>query len=258
MVMRCALFAFTCLAACTAANPSYVANNGNPPGGVGGVGNGGAGGAGGSSAGGSGGIPGSGGSGGTTGNGGSGGGGGSGADDMAMAPPDLAHPGQCGPTERQCTSMPTPASEDCVNDTWTVDRRCPFASLALSGANCSGGYCRPPTGMGVAPCAGAGGGRDIICSEQGNGTRALSCQPFVTNPAKGTVEWVCAVAATYGRGSAGDQCATGDDCRTGFCASNGTCFVACLTDNDCPGQIGCGTAKITVEGVTLTTRSCTP
>jgi hypothetical protein len=251
--MRRVSVVFACLVGCTVANPSYIGNNGNPP--VGGNGSGGAGGVG---------IGGAGGGGG--GAGGSGGVGGGNSDmsmpvvhDMAMHEPDLAHPGECGPGERQCTNTPSPSSESCQSNMFVLDRRCPFASLAFNGATCNGGYCRPPTGQTMLPCGTAGGdGDDFICAQQGNGTRALSCQPFVSNPAKGTVEWFCAVAVTNARGSAGDPCTSGAECRTGFCGSNGTCFVACTNDNECPGPIGCGNVKITVEGVTVSTQSCVP
>jgi hypothetical protein len=185
---------------------------------------------------------------------------GGGAVDMAMHPPDLAHPGECGPSERSCTNTPYPTSENCVNNMYAADRTCPFGSLTLSGSSCANGYCKAPTGQGIVSCASNGGGRDTTCTQnQSNPTsRALSCQPFVTDAAKGTLSWVCAIAATTARGTAGDSCTSGSECHTGFCGANGTCFMACQSDNDCPGQIGCGTTKITVEGVTVSTKSCIP
>jgi hypothetical protein len=261
--MRRVFVVLACLAGCTAANPNYVAQNGNAGSpGVGGVGSAGSSGAGGSGEGGTGGIGGSGGIAGSGGTGGTGGSGGVEPADMAMAHGDMAHTGQCGPGERSCTTIPQVTSESCENNQYVADRKCPFASVTpIGGAACSGGYCKAPTGQGITSCASNGGGRDLTCTQNGGGGAAnvRSCQPFVTDAAKSTVEWVCAVASTTARGGAGDKCTNGpNDCHTGLCGANGTCFVACQSDNDCPGQIGCGSTKLTFEGVTISTKSCIP
>jgi hypothetical protein len=165
--------------------------------------------------------------------------------------------------ERRCIMTPV-ASEDCSGGQWSIDRVCPWASHLKSDADCQHDYCAPPTSNVTYTCDDHGGALEDACSGGGNAGPDFSCQPFITNAANKTVEWWCAVAAVQGPGVAGSPCTTGADCHSGFCASNGTCFWACQSAQDCPpSKTGhtptpCTKVTIHVEGVDIAALSCAP
>ncbi len=170
-----------------------------------------------------------------------------GRDSATTGGPDLAKPGDSC-TARTCSSV---GSASCENGVSTPDRKCPQLS------DCVSGYCQPPPLSNDLP------GRDCdilgpnenLCLADKNTTN--SCQPFVSGA---TVVWRCTHAV--GVGAVGTPCAHGGQCRSGFCGSNGTCFRACATQSDCPtsGTVKriCTEVEITVEGETLTVKSCVP
>jgi hypothetical protein len=256
--MRVIFLFLACLAlSCTRANSDYLQGGGG--------------------AGGSGGFGGVGGNGGAGGNGGGGGGvGGNGPVDASVPVGDMALPVQpivdmamaldllqpiCTPTDRRCIMTPV-ESQACTNGQWSDDRVCPSSPRFKSGANCQHDYCAPPMGNGTYSCDDGGGPFEDPCSGMGNSE--ASCQPFITDAANLTVEWWCAVAAAQGQGMAGAPCTKGGDCHGGFCASNGTCFWACQSSNDCPfsksghGPLPCTQVTIHVEGQDISAKSCTP
>jgi hypothetical protein len=179
--------------------------------------------------------------------------GGAGGPDLAHpAPPDLSHPGECGPWERSCVDTPTPASEACVDNTFTTDRLCPYGTLFRTGAACADGYCQPPDNG--TECT-----RDSDCSNFGGGAFRFTCQPFISDPVKPATAWFCAVAVTTSPGSAGTACSGPADCRSALCGSNGTCFYACNGNSDCPSsRLHCAAVSLDVEGVKVGARSCIP
>lgn len=191
-----------------------------------------------------------------------GGGGGGGAGDMAPAGAgDMTAPA-CSAGQRRCVQLPTPTSQVCAAGGYHHDRTCPFGTANMTGAVCDNGYCRPPTTNGTTSC-GSGGPLESVCEQGGNSgpgsSKAFSCQPFVADPQTKDVAWWCAVAANAGAGVAGTKCTKDSDCHTGFCGSNGTCFWACQSGADCLGMLlRCVPVTITVEGVTVATKSCTP
>ena len=171
--------------------------------------------------------------------------------------PDLALPPACVASERSCTHGTVESSMACVAGQVQTDRAC------LS-STCADGYCvapdQPAGSQLGADCAFNGDPNDANCQFSGG---MLACQPFVTDPQQGGVDWFCAPAV--GQGNSGASCTKSADCRSGFCGSNGTCFRACGSDFDCPvststGQrYHCSKVSITVEGVRLTDfRSCVP
>jgi hypothetical protein len=169
--------------------------------------------------------------------------------------PDLSTPPGCASGPRVC--LASGASASCMGGGYVIDRKCP------TGSTCSDGFCSPPAqgtfppqGMGCTGNVGGGGGNnpnENICIFV---NQAYSCQPFILS---GALDWVC--AAAVGTGTPGTTCTVGADCRTGFCGDNGTCFRGCNNDSDCPntGQtLTCQTVNITVEGQTISAKSCVP
>jgi hypothetical protein len=174
--------------------------------------------------------------------------------DLSRAPIDLTTGGVCTGDARTC-APDSSASESCVNGAVTVDRECPGTS------RCSAGYCQPPfAGVGTLGhrCDGNGGAQEGQCMPMV--ATDPTCAPFV-DPLTGALAWYC--AKPIGPGGPGAACSAGAECRSGFCGSNGTCFRACQTDQDCPPsatgrRLRCGGVQITVEGVVVEQPSCIP
>jgi hypothetical protein len=174
--------------------------------------------------------------------------------DLAPAgPADLAHPGECGPSERDCVETPTPSSEACIDNRFATDRRCPYGSFSRTGAGCADGYCQPPGGANATECA-----SEDDCGSLGGGPVRFTCQPFVADAATSAIEWWCAVAVTTGSGGAGTSCSGPESCRNALCGSNGTCFYACERNADCPARTHCAAVRLAFEGVSVGARSCIP
>lgn len=154
-------------------------------------------------------------------------------------PPD---PG-CTKGERSCDGL---GSTVCRNGTFVADRTCP------DGSSCHEGYCAQPTDPADITCSDPNGGQsDTVCFLATNAT-ALTCQPYVGS---GSVEWYCTPAVSTD--GAGTPCMDGKTCRSGFCGSNGTCFRACNSDQECPKQASnCTEVGIAVEGQSITAYSC--
>ncbi len=167
-----------------------------------------------------------------------------------MSGVDLAKPPDPGCTtgERSCSASD---SLVCQSGSFVSDRTCPKASAIAAASVCADGYCAPPAG--AVSCEAEGGQTEAACFGIG-GMGTLSCQPFAST---GSVKWFC--ATTVGMGGSGSPCNVGSVCRSGFCGSNGTCFRACISDNDCP-QMGnantCTDVGISLEGQTITAGSC--
>jgi hypothetical protein len=191
---------------------------------------------------------------------GDGGGGGAGADlagvtvDLAGVVLDLSGPmGTCTGDQRKCSGAA--ASDRCEGGMFVIDRECPASS------SCTNNYCAPPTAMfGTqigARCDANGGAQQVQCSA--SLTAMLSCQPFVDPATKG-VRWFC--DAAVGAGRAGTHCAKNSECRSGVCAASGFCLDGCQRDQDCLSTAGntltCKSLQMTIEGVTITQKSCSP
>lgn len=177
--------------------------------------------------------------------------------DLHAGGPDLAP--VCTAGQRAC--LATTGSAACQGGQLKLDRKCP------TGSSCTAGYCQAPpmssTSLTGQSCDVGFGPQENNCFANGGpAADTLSCEPFVTDPAQMGVSWVC--APSVGQGLPGTACTRGDECRSGFCGSNGTCFRACAQDNDCPFQgstgkrYACNNVDVTVEGVTVSAKSCIP
>jgi|GEM_PF-2924149 len=178
--------------------------------------------------------------------------------DLSHSTVDLATHPSCVQSDRSCAQSGDEASLSCVLGQLAPDRTC-------LDSTCTDGYCNPPdqqSGSQIgADCAQNGDPNDVSCQfAPGVG---LACQPFVTDPQNGGVEWFCGTAV--GQGNSAAACTKGSDCRSGFCGTNGFCFRACGSDNDCPVNMmsgkryHCDKVGITVEGVQVNEfRSCVP
>jgi hypothetical protein len=116
---------------------------------------------------------------------------------------------------------------------WTDDY-CPNAAV------CAAGRCGPPAG--AASC-----GRDADCG-------ADLCVVFVAGT---TLATSCAPATGTQAGSA--PCAEHTDCRSGLCqmgTGGKICFAACAETTDCPDDLTCQAAEVTVSGIRGTIRGC--
>jgi|SRR5579871_1474064 len=163
--------------------------------------------------------------------------------------PDLKPPPECQPGDRSCLGG-SAVSESCINGVYQPDRVCPISS------DCMDGYCQVPGDNGTTQGDQCDSESQCAASQQ---TFDYSCQPFVTDPQNGTVEFHC--AHLFGMGGSGAPCMSGMDCRSGYCiAGRNTCFRACNGDQDCPFRNGqrtvCRTVTITVEGVDVMATSC--
>jgi len=169
--------------------------------------------------------------------------------------PDLAG-NTCADGTRRCA---TAASEICINAMFTTDRTCPSMSM------CHEGYCQPPPAVAGSqvgascemPMFGGTGPQENQCLL--NLAAKLSCMPFF-DPTAGGIVWRC--DKEVGMGLPGTPCTMGAQCRSGFCGSNGTCFRACQSDQDCPQtstqQTRCQSVSIVVEGMQVDAQSCVP
>jgi len=181
--------------------------------------------------------------------------GGGGHDSGNVGTPDLAGT-SCADGQRRCT---TSSSEICINAMFTTDRTCPSMST------CNEGYCQPPPTSPAsqigASCENSFGGGSGPQENQCllNLSDKLSCMPFF-DPTAGGIVWRC--DKEVGMGLPGTPCTMGAQCRSGFCGSNGTCFRACQSDQDCPQtstqQTRCQSVSIVVEGMQVDAQSCIP
>jgi hypothetical protein len=176
--------------------------------------------------------------------------------DMAMSGSvDLSPPAnQCTDGQRSCGPA-AKASEDCMSGAFVPDRACPQASM------CADGYCAAPPASGSTntgkSCETGNTVSDTSC-KSGSGPSG-TCQPFITAAGPpATVTWVC--DTPVGAGVAGTACTENQACGSGFCGSNGTCFVACFTDLECPDpmHMQCVSETIVVEGSPVVANSCIP
>ncbi|HZS40526.1 MAG TPA: hypothetical protein VFF06_27025 [Polyangia bacterium] len=175
--------------------------------------------------------------------------------DLAKGGADLAGT-TCADGQRRCGAG---ASEICINAMFTTDRMCPSMSM------CHEGYCQPPAAVAGSqvgancemPMFGGTGPQENQCLL--NLAAKLSCMPFF-DPTAGGIVWRC--DTEVGQGLPATPCTMGSQCRSGFCGSNGTCFRACQSDQDCPQtsqqQTRCQNVSIVVEGMQVDAQSCTP
>lgn len=171
--------------------------------------------------------------------------------DLKSPGPDFAQPVECSGAQRRCKDK---EAQGCVAGKYTTDRICTVS--------CVDGSCTAPTDSSV------GGLQGSDCANDANQPREndcllstqlnLSCEPFLVD---NDLAWRCANAV--GSGVPATPCTTGDVCRSGFCGSNGTCFRACIENNDCPQfvnnlEIECRQVSILVEGHKISAKSCVP
>lgn len=174
------------------------------------------------------------------------------APDLRPAPPDFAVPA-CVEGARFCNDNKIIA---CEQGDFVLDRQCPSGSACVD-ASCQPPPLNPATGLAGSNCAGDNGPSENFClAVMGLN---LSCQPFLSG---GDVIWRCATAIGSGVPATDCNSDQGAKCRTGFCGDNGTCFRTCVDDNQCPNfgnqQTTCESAKILVEGKTVSAKSCVP
>lgn len=154
-----------------------------------------------------------------------------------------------------------------ANPNYIADAATGGDDMAMSGcaricpnrSSCVAKLCSPPapepgTQIGER-CDANGGPQQLQCSA--SLAAMLSCEPFIS-PTSHEARWYC--DNSVGTGDPSVQCGSGGKCRTGFCASNGHCFWACQQSTECAAFAGyqCRDVTITVDGISVTAKSCGP